>query len=538
MKSAGILSDSAVRAPSGSSYLAAGDEPFSVCGFAAPKVEGLTGDGMRRLADAGVTTVRIWSDFHEAGEVDAEGLRALRTAAERFGLRVLVVLFSPSHLTDIYEPRSRFDLGLTVFNGTCATPTDVLTSPAAMELLVRRCREVVAAFEDSPALLGWEVVNQCENLYQVGFGELASFVARLTERVRAEDRRIGATRLVTASSVNPIPPDWLLGLAELDFVAFHPYAESIEFPVNRIDGALHVGNAIAYCLDRLPDLRPVQDTESGIIGQFYDPGLPRPDQAFRAELLHNLRWAHYASGGAGSGLHIPVNDEGFSARRRVPLSRLRWTPTSAELVDLRGLQRIWALAPGRGAVRNLATDLKVGSDSVFAFASATRDRMVGWLLRDTRRADLAADIERALAAGPTRPGNLDLRLHAVDCWRAGLQAADQAIDPYNYSCRRGISLLLRNGNAVDRACAAVDEAIDHLSVTTRRLRPDLLTATGPACDPVELEVSGLPYGRCELSWYDDAAGTLIGTAEVTGPVARVLSPPFERHLAFLIRAAG
>jgi len=488
---------------------------------------------MARLVAHGGSTIRLWSDFYERGTTDLESFRAVRGWAEELGVRILLVLFSPAFLSDIYEERSRFDQGLTMYNGICDRATDVITSEAATDAIVQRCRDVLSVFADSPALAGWELVNQADDLYDVDCAAMRGFISRLAERIRAEDRKSGQERLLAASSSHPVPPGWLLDLDELDFVAIHPYAEAIEFPTNRFDGAVHVAAAIRYALERQRAPRPVLDTESGIIGQLYVAGLPRPDIAFRAEMMHNLRWAHVAAGGAGTGLHVPINDEGMTAERRVPLSRIRWEPLAAELDDIAAISAVWSRAPRRGTIRPLGDLARVDRDDVVVIASRADDRVLGWLLRDTRIPDFVADATAAMAAGPTRPANLDLRLHALDAWRAALGRL--SIDPVAFSGRKAITLLLgRGGPRTPRACSLIDEGLAHLHDVTRRTAPWLLEVAAPEPTPVTVSVDGLPPQAYRLLWIDDTDARVLGAATVVGPAITATSPPLLRHLAFVL----
>jgi hypothetical protein len=520
-----------LEAVRGSSWFHAGGVPCPLQGCSVTRPGLVTADGMRELAARGVNTLRVWADYHESGDVDLDGLRAMRAWGEELGVRVLVALFSPAHLTDMYEPVSRFARGLTVFNGTCEAPRDVVRAPAALETVVDRARTVLAAFEDSPALLGWELVNQTDDLYDVASAEMAAFIRRLADRVRAEDARFGRTRLLAASSFQPVPPAWLIELEALDFVAFHAYGRSVHDPTDRIAGALNVGAAVRYAIEAAPG-RPVLDVESGPIGHLYDRALPRPDVEFRGELAHNLRWAHLASGGAGTGLHIPINDEGLTAARRVQLSRLRWTPLTSELRDIEAIGRFWRLAPPEGPVRALAGALEVDSDGVLAFGSGNAGRVVGWLLRDTRESDLAADVQRALAAGPTEPGTLDLRLLALDAWKAALDRA--GLDPHNQYSRAAIGRLLRQrGVGVRRACELVDEGLAHLLAVA----PDMLNAAPPAPAQVEVTLGGLDDRPYRVLWVDDVTGEVLSVRDARGPAVRVASPPFDRHVALVAIAS-
>jgi hypothetical protein len=518
-----------------SGYFVAGDVPFVAQGCSVARPGQLDEEGLRRVTGRGVNTIRLWSDYYETGELDLDGLRAARAFAERLDFRLLLVLFSPAFVSDIYEETSRFDRGLTMFNRMCRQPAEVVEHAEAFDAILDRCRAILSVFEDSPALLGWEIVNQTDDLYEVGPAAMADFIRRLADAVRQEDRKVGQTRLVTASSFQPVPPAWLLGMDELDFTAFHAYARSVHDPTNRIDGAVHVGAALRYALACQPRPRPVLDTESGAIAQVFDPAAPRPDLDFRGELAHNLRWAHFASGGAGTGLHIPVNDEGQCAERRVPLSRLGWGPLTAELDDIDAIGRLWSLAPGRGPVRALAESLHVGAGDVFGFASATPGRVVGWLLRDTRASDLAADVDGALACGPTTLASLDRRLQALDEWSAALQQI--LVDAHNQYSRKAISMLLRRGRSgVRRACELVDEGLDQLLAVTRQVAPSLLDERPGSPAGVEVRIFGLGAGLLELRWVDDVTGSVIAGAQVRGPTVTVTSPPLDRHMAFVVTA--
>jgi hypothetical protein len=534
------MTDTTLRplaAPAGSGYFTVAGTPALVQGYAVPAPSEVTEEALERLAGSGGTMIRLWSDFYERGSVDVESLRRVRIWAERLDLRILMVLFSPAFLSDIYEERSRFDQGLTMFNGLIDRHPDVVTSAAALDALAGRCREVLSAFEDSPALAGWELVNQADDLYDVEPAAMAAFVERLSARVRAEDRAYGVTRLVTASSTQPVPPDWVLDLDGLDFVAIHPYADAVEFPVNRFDGAVHVAGAIRYAIERSPVPRPVLDTESGVIGQLYVPGLPRPDADFRAELMHNLRWAHFAAGGAGTGIHIPINDVGLTAPRRVPFSRLRWEPMAPELDDIAAIARVAADRPGHGPVRPSGGATGLHTPGAHLTASVAGGRMIGWVLRDTRDEDFAADAARALAGGPTRPANLDLRLHVLDMWRWAL--ARRSLEPITAAARKSVSLLLGRGRpGTPRGCAVIDEWLAHLHHVTRRLAPDLLEPPAAGTAGVTVTVDGLEAARYEIRWIDDRDGRTVASHTTAGPALRCTSPAFDRHIALTVSPAG
>lgn len=526
------LSSQAAVTVEDSGYFTAGDAPWVALGCSVSRPGQLDGAELERIAGHGVTALRIWIDYYETGELDVEALRSVRGWAERLGLRLLFVLFSPAFLTDMYELSSRFSQGLTVFNQSCQRPEDVLSEPGAFEAIAARCRSVLEVFGDSPTLLGWEVVNQTDDLYEAGPAVMTEFIKRLAERVREEDARVGVRRPLTASSFQPAPPAWLLELDELDFIGFHAYARSVHDPVNRVDGAVHVGAALRYALAASPRPRPVLDTESGSIGHLFDPATPRPDPAFRAELAHNLRWAHFASGGAGAGLHISANDERQTpVGRRVPLSRLGWQPLTGELGTIEAIARMWQLAPGHGPVRNLANVLHTG-DGVLGFASGTGQRTIGWLLRDTRARDLAADVEHALAAGPTHIHTLDLRLLALDAWSQAYQRI--SLDPHNQYSRKAVGMLLHRGpSGLRRAGELIDEGLEQLE-RFARAAPAVLDETTPTAEPAEVALSGLGPGHHRLRWLDDTTGEVVASAEVHGPDVTVVTPPFDRHLAFVL----
>jgi hypothetical protein len=519
-----------------SGYFVAGAAPFLVqgCSVAKPHVDE---EALRRATSHGLSTIRLWADYNESGKLDLDELRAIREWGEQLDFRVLIVLFSPAPLTDMYEGTSRFDRGLTMYNGMCARAADVVRDEQALAAIVERCRTILSVFEDSPVLLGWEVVNQTDDLYEVSPVVMADFARRLAEHVRRADRGYGQTRLVTASSLQPMPPEWLLRFDEIDFVGFHAYSESHHAPTDRVEAAVHVGATLKYALEGLSHTCPIVDVESGPIAHLFDVGYPRPGLDFRRELAHNIRWAHFASGGAGSGLHISINDEGLTAERVVPLSRLRWHPLASELEDMAAIDRVWSSAPGSGVVRHLGDAASSTADDVFAFASATPQRAVGWLLRDTRAADLAADLDRALAAGPTVLSTLDLRLHALDAWRAGLRRL--GLDPHREFTRKAIGMLLRRGRSgVGRACELVDEGLEHLLAVTRRVAPSLLEANDPGPFPAGLRVGGLDWSSFRLTWFDDVDGAVLESTAVEGPFVQASSPPFGRHIAFVLSPEG
>ena len=167
---------------------------------------------------------------------------------------------------------------------------------------------------------------------------------------------------------------------------------------------------------------------------------------------------------------------------------------------------------------------------VFAFASGTGQRTIGWLLRDTRARDLAADVERALAQGPTQPRTIDLRLLALDAWSQAYQRI--LLDPHNqYSCNAIGMLLHRGPSGLHRAGELIDEGLEHLQRFAGQA-PAVLDQSTTGAEPAAVTLTGLPPGRHLLRWLDDTTGEVLAATQVDGPTADTTSPAFDRHLAF------
>ena len=68
---------------------------------------------------------------------------------------------------------------------------------------------------------------------------------------------------------------------------------------------------------------------------------------------------------------------------------------------------------------------------------------------------------------------------------------------------------------------------------TRTLAPGMLDAAA-AGGGTELAVAGLDPGGWRLRWVDDRSGAVVGEAAARGPTVTATSPPFDRHLAFVL----
>src|SRR6266545_548840 len=151
----------------GASYFERSGNPVLLQGCSVAQLEYLTRSRLATAASRGVTLIRAWPDYGEAGALDEPAIARLRIAAEDLGVYFLFVLFSPGCLSDIFDGTSNFHRGRTVYNAFCKRSADVIDRSETIDVLTERCRAILRIFGDSPALMGWEIVNETDPLYEV-----------------------------------------------------------------------------------------------------------------------------------------------------------------------------------------------------------------------------------------------------------------------------------------------------------------------------------------------------------------------------------
>jgi len=518
----------------GSRGFALGGRPFTIIGHSLYRLDLVTEQDLERARSGGENTLRIWPDARESGEIDVRRMDWLLETAERLGFYLIISVFNPARLSDLFGAGTVFEDGTTPYVDFGERWYEAALSPRAVDYQKERIRFLVRRWGESPNILAWELVNEVENLYPVAPEALTLWVedlARFTSDL--EESLYGRRHLRCVSTFDPMPPfaAWLTS-PYLDFVAVHPYLPSTQSPVSPVDAAASAIAAIHYCRARTGFPRPVVDTENGPILQIFDPAVPAlPGEVYQA-WFHNLCWAQIASGYAGVGLTLPVltreqlKESGYGLPPG-PASVLR--AIDATLRHIHGWSR-WSPEPAGG---RLAPD----DADVLHAACGDRGRVLAWFLRDTSLPDMVRAIERhSRAEGPESLRSL---LWALDAWehllsRAGLEAT-------SFYYRRLVGNMVRAGHRGDAYWSRLAESSIRRSLEWYRSLTEgdpwvseLWRTPAPRPAPLGLRLTGFPAGRHRVRWIDDAAGRVLSVTEAQGEEFRLISPPFTRHIALTV----
>ncbi|NUQ00651.1 MAG: beta-mannanase, partial [Armatimonadetes bacterium] len=170
--------------------------------------EDVVADDLRRLAEAGQQVLRVfplWPDFQPLtllrggggqpvefrhGEeplpdtpwgragLSAEAMGRFRTfadLAEAHGLKLLVALMTGWMSGRLHVPPALEGL-------------NVLTDPVALQWELRFVREFVSAFREHPAVVGWDLGNECNCMGSASHEQAYLWTASIANAIRAEDR--------------------------------------------------------------------------------------------------------------------------------------------------------------------------------------------------------------------------------------------------------------------------------------------------------------------------------------------------------------
>ena len=271
---------------------------------------------LRMLAERGVTVLRIMLEYcqDERWYFERTPGRPLPRAVqywdnlvglcERYGLRLLVVFF------DTFFMSRRWRHHPYAQAGGFESSTCMCTDPRAMEYAKDRMAFFIDRWGDSPAIFGYDLLNEVHRHWGGTPEEQHRWVGELARFVKEREmERWGKRHLATVSIFGSKPEDSYIDLilrhSELDFATTHVYEFGVvDNPENTIDGALVMRDAVRFAYDNMAGVRPYTDTESGPIHAWMDLRRQLP-QSFDDEYHHNMSWGHLASGGVGSGMRWP-----------------------------------------------------------------------------------------------------------------------------------------------------------------------------------------------------------------------------------------
>jgi mannan endo-1,4-beta-mannosidase len=403
---------------------------------------------IQMLAEHGVTVLRIMLEYCEDEDWFFENPVGQPVPAtvlywddliglcERYGIRLLVMFWDTFFMSRRWEhhPYSAPGSG---FDG----PGSFCTSPTALEAQKARIRFFIDRWGDSPAIFAYDLLNEIHPYWGGSPADQARWLTEIAQFTKGyELERWGKRHLVTVSIFGAFPEtaylDLIMRHPELDFVSTHVYIFGlVDNPENTIDGALVMRDAVRHAFSQMDAVRPYMDTESGPIHLFMDLKRTLP-AAFDAEYLHNMSWAHLATGGAGSGMRWPFREPhaltpGMHAvqrgmRRFVPA--LDWVRFSPEPWNHR--MRVVA----REAVGNGATDRL----PVLAFGCGDGRQALAWVLRDLR----VIGLETVLPAMDLIMPGLEPGRYVAEFWETyeGLKMGEQ---PFTVAAPGGLTRELR-----------------------------------------------------------------------------------------------
>jgi mannan endo-1,4-beta-mannosidase len=515
--------------------------PFVPIGHCHFNLRRVTEEGLMAARLSGETIIRIWPDDDETGEFPDEDMDRLLELAAQYDLYIIASIIHTNRMTDLYHGPSRFDAGKTIWNQVCTRSEQVLTDPAALDLAAARIKHVAHRWGGHPHIFAWEIVNEIDVLYRAEPGALSAYIDRMGALLHTcELERWGQTHLRTVSTYELLPAhECFYTSRHVDFLSFHPYVQSVLQPLNGLDAALNLNRAIRLILARTSEPRPYLNTEYGPILQFFEPAYACVPEPVHDEWVHNLIWAHTASGGAGAGITIPVA-YGYGQRL-----------TPAQNRSQHALMRFSAHIDWTSfASVNADGDVAPDRSDVAVMACRDGDRLAGWLLRDTRTQDMLAAIDRIRCGPPANGADLTrkerlllarTRLFALDAWGQLLRQA--GLDPQSQYTRRVIGLLLNRSNqrggerCLVQAAHKIEDSLTLLAwLSETDPRAQALWATGRAIGDIRTRLCFTGFSGCPLrvTWFDDRTGRVLWWEKAAGTTFEIETPCFDRHLALIV----
>jgi hypothetical protein len=488
-------------------YFATGGERWFPSGWCCSNVDVLTSDDLRRMADAGCNTLRLWPDPNETARLP-DRLPEVLGEASAVGIRCLITMLNPGELSDLFIDRPNLHRIANAYREICSTPRELIISGQARELDLRRIDRYLDVAGDSPGVWGWVVASQPDGVYQVPLQVLNDFVAEMAQYVRKEElRRTGRARPRAVTSFDPVPV-WDAGYSspELDMVGMHCYSAAIYAPVDGVQAAREVAAATAHaCLRRAPG-RPVYCMEYGSILHLFLPDEPPLPADLLRRWRRNTNAAHLCAGGAGGPLLVPpavagamdsspgvtgLADQVRSIPRAIP---------RALLGEERAFRRMLG-DPLLQILRAEPAKACFPAGTVGVSCGAPGAGQLFWLAADTRVRERADLVRRA------RDGAADVTpLLGYDAGRALLETVSAPV--CNPQSRNLIGKLMAAGLA-EVAAERVDAELGKIAHVLRHL--DL--PSGPAgLGGIRLSLGA--SAPCRFRCYDMSTGevALAGTA--------------------------
>ena len=413
----------------GGRYFQKGDEAFLIVGpndaLTWPGLSPLLGgtnpaaakDYLEKLARHGVNTLRVMIEYAQyphgllenpLGEYRTEVVEFWDTFfdwLEDYDLYAIVTPWDPFWMERTWHQNPYNTLN----GGMMDTMYGFLTQPEALARQKERFAFMIERWGHSKHILAWELMNEIELWWGASSYEMDKWISEMADFVREHQLKThGFTQLITASSAANMPSGALgkviYNHPKLDFATTHLYTgPGMNAPRNTTDVVTEVALAVNYALWQIEDNRPYTDTESGPIEMWIGSA------TFDAEFLHNVSWAHLASGGAGTGMRWPYRSPHVLTTGM--LESLARISAFIEAFDFAGF-----------VPENLGADLIVPDGHEVVGIGDTQRKLI-WLVRDeSLQGEPAASV---LEMHYIEPGSY--RLSFWDPWSADWLEKDLAV---------------------------------------------------------------------------------------------------------------
>ena len=220
---------------------------------------------------------------------------------ERYGMTVLMTPWDTFWMNKPWSANPYNALN----GGPCETVRDFITNPKARAWQKARFKYIIDRWGDSKAIFAIDLLNEFDIWWEASAEERADWIEEMAAYVESYERQKWGTRHMLTVSSAAAQPGGIVG----DIIYRHPlfdfanthqyYGGTVNDPQNIIDPALSVNGGIKYSLAQCADGRPYTDSESGPIDNWIE------DEAWDNLYFRFMAWAHFASGGTGTGMRWP-----------------------------------------------------------------------------------------------------------------------------------------------------------------------------------------------------------------------------------------
>jgi mannan endo-1,4-beta-mannosidase len=268
---------------------------------------------VKNLRAHGVNVMRIMVEYAQSTSQLLENpLGSYRSSVVNFWDRFLpicerngmTVLMTPWDTFWMNQPWSANPYNA-VNGGPCETVRDFITKPEARAWQKARFKFIIDRWGASKAIFAIDLLNEFDIWWDASTEERADWIEEMAAYVESYERqKWGRRHMLTVSSA-AAQPGGIIGEIIyrhplFDFANTHQYyGGTVNNPQNIIDPAISVNGGIKYSLPQCYDGRPYTDSESGPIDNWIQ------DESWDNLYFRFMAWAHFASGGTGTGMRWP-----------------------------------------------------------------------------------------------------------------------------------------------------------------------------------------------------------------------------------------